>query len=326
MGALAANNAWGELNVPLLPTTPQIVLQAGQGDRFPNAVNGVSWFYVTLADKENNLEIVRCTNRIGDTLDVERGADGTTAKEYKAGDKVELRPCAALFNDKVSADHMESELKALKAELGKEDDTIYDRIDTEIDSITKNYATTEYVDTKIKEINKNIETGSLTKDEAKKLYLPLAGGTLTGALAIKSDDGAGLTITGGDLTLKAVVGPKGGNLNMDGSLRADTVTADSLTATSDERLKKNISPFVPGIGKTLCEYITPVWFNWKKDNSRSAGVIAQELQSIYPVAVHRRDDGMLTVDYLSLIPVLISAIRDLSYEIEELKKHGTNHG
>lgn len=190
MGALAANNAWGELNVALLPTTPQIVLQAGQGDRFPNAVNGVSWFFVTLADKENNLEIVRCTNRIGDTLDVERGADGTTAKEYKAGDKVELRPCAALFNDKVSTDQMETEINALKAELGKEDDTIYDRIDTEIDAITKNYATTEYVDTKIKEINKTIEDGSLTKDEAKKLYLPLAGGTLTGALAIKSDDGA----------------------------------------------------------------------------------------------------------------------------------------
>ena len=92
------NNAFGQLTVGISPTDTTITVGAGEGARFPT-LTGSEYFYATLADQSNLLEIVKVTARSTNTFTVLRGQDNTTAKSYTAGDRIELRPNAALFED-----------------------------------------------------------------------------------------------------------------------------------------------------------------------------------------------------------------------------------
>lgn len=96
-----ANNAFGQLASSISDTDTTITLGTGEGARFPS-LTGTQYFYATLADTSNLLEIVKVTARSGDVLTVIRGQDNTTAKAYDAGDRIELRPVAALFTDLIT--------------------------------------------------------------------------------------------------------------------------------------------------------------------------------------------------------------------------------
>lgn len=101
MGALVTNNASATLASGITNVGTTITLTGGQGALFP-AITGSNYFYATLADSSNNIEIVKVTARSTDTITATRGAEGTTARAYSAGDRFELRPTAALFTEKVS--------------------------------------------------------------------------------------------------------------------------------------------------------------------------------------------------------------------------------
>lgn len=49
------------------------------------------------------------------------------------------------------------------------------------------------------------------------------------------------------------------------------------------------------------------------------GVIAQDVQEVFPDIVTLEDDGYLAVDYVQFVPILIEAIRELKTEIDSLK-------
>ena len=112
------------------------------------------------------------------------------------------------------------------------------------------------------------------------------------------------------------------NLYVNGGINA---TGD-ITAfySSDERLKINISPIENALEKTLS--LSGVTFNWNslaegKDlDVREPGVIAQQVQAVLPEAVATRDNGYLGVRYEKLVPLLIEAIKDLSTELDAVKK------
>lgn len=99
MAALVTNNASATLASGIISSATSIALTAGQGALFPSPA-GSDYFYATLVDSSNNIEIVKCTARSTDTLTVTRAQEGTTARAYSAGDRLELRPTAALFNEK----------------------------------------------------------------------------------------------------------------------------------------------------------------------------------------------------------------------------------
>ena len=66
--------------------------------------------------------------------------------------------------------------------------------------------------------------------------------------------------------------------------------------------------------------LTGYTYNFIKDPSiRKSGVIAQDVLSVLPEAVDCNPDS-LSVDYPSLVPLLIEAIKELKFEIEELKE------
>lgn len=97
MAVKFSNNASGTIASSINSTTTTIVLTSGQGVLFPS-LGATDFFYATLIDSSNNLEIVKVTARSTDTMTVVRGQDGTSGRSYTAGDRFELRPVAAAMN------------------------------------------------------------------------------------------------------------------------------------------------------------------------------------------------------------------------------------
>jgi len=109
-----------------------------------------------------------------------------------------------------------------------------------------------------------------------------------------------------------------GNLDVDGD-----VTAYSVTTTSDEKLKLDIRNVNGALHKV--KQLNGVEFLWKKDGTKSAGVIAQDVEKVLPQAVKVKKDlstqeEYKTVNYDAIHALLIESIKELSAEIETLKK------
>ncbi|GHT76010.1 hypothetical protein FACS189413_14670 [Bacteroidia bacterium] len=57
----------------------------------------------------------------------------------------------------------------------------------------------------------------------------------------------------------------------------------------------------------------------KANRKLQMGFVAQELQKIFPNLVYSDEDGLLSVNYIGLIPVLVESIKEQQQQIEELK-------
>ena len=94
--------------------------------------------------------------------------------------------------------------------------------------------------------------------------------------------------------------------------------------SSDQRLKDQVVKIDTALDKV--ENISGYQFTWNKliDDYRTGtvdyGVIAQELETILPHAVDINNRGYKTVNYNSLIPLLIEAVKELSGKVKELEK------
>ncbi len=116
--------------------------------------------------------------------------------------------------------------------------------------------------------------------------------------------------------------------------------ADSFLQTSDYRYKENIRQIGTDISDNIMK-LNVISYNLKQrildtgdtttvpvkyytDDSdllkkTHYGLIAQELQDIFPDLVYEDDEGYLSVNYVELIPLLIQSIQSLNAEINELK-------
>ena len=120
MPAIFSNNASTTLAAAIASTDTSITVATGTGALFP-ALTGANYFYATLVDASNNIEIVKVTARSSDTLTVARGQEGTTPLAYAIGDKVELRITAAGLANKLARDEVfsiaQSQVTGLAAAL-----------------------------------------------------------------------------------------------------------------------------------------------------------------------------------------------------------------
>ena len=92
------------------------------------------------------------------------------------------------------------------------------------------------------------------------------------------------------------------------------VDASNFNATSDVALKDNLALVENPLEKL--SNISGYTFNWKKDNKEAVGIIAQEVEQIFPQLVTTGSDGYKRVNYDALIPVMIEAIKELSAKIK----------
>ena len=100
---------------------------------------------------------------------------------------------------------------------------------------------------------------------------------------------------------------------------------DGVDQSSDARLKTNIKNIENALQKVLT--LNGVTFNWRAeefpdknfDNESHIGVIAQEVEKVFPQLVSNGDDGFKGVMYENFAPILIEAIKDLKAEKDELQ-------
>ena len=93
----------------------------------------------------------------------------------------------------------------------------------------------------------------------------------------------------------------------------------SFNATSDIRLKENITDLDNSLEK-ICN-IRGVNYNWINDETKTktAGVIAQEVLEHIPESINDNNSEKLSVNYNSIIAHLIESVKTLKREIDELK-------
>ena len=75
------NNASTTLASSISAVATTITVASSGGSLFPSLGTG-DYFYATLVDSSNNLEIVKVTARTGDVMTVVRGQEGTSANSY----------------------------------------------------------------------------------------------------------------------------------------------------------------------------------------------------------------------------------------------------
>src|SRR3989344_5379111 len=93
----------------------------------------------------------------------------------------------------------------------------------------------------------------------------------------------------------------------------------SYYSQSDIRLKENISPIQNALDKLA--QLNGIFFNWKDSSlaqERQIGIIAQEVQKVFPEAVIE-SNGVFYVNYHILIAPIIQAIKELKEENDALR-------
>jgi hypothetical protein len=94
----------------------------------------------------------------------------------------------------------------------------------------------------------------------------------------------------------------------------------SIFNPSDLNLKKKIY----GLSKEKTEQLldlNPVEFQYKSDitEKRHFGLIAQQMEGIFPELVSNDMKGYKTVNYIELLPIMLSKMKSMQEEINELK-------
>ena len=103
-------------------------------------------------------------------------------------------------------------------------------------------------------------------------------------------------------------------------INSDLYVNGSIYNPSDATLKKNIHE-IWGEQENMLLDIKPVSFTFNNDVKSNVhyGFIAQDFEKVYPNLVKNSEMGYKTINYIELIPVLVSKIQSLDAEIEALK-------
>lgn len=176
-------------------------------------------------------------------------------------------------------------------------------------------------------VTSNTESGiSVTYDDTDNtLDFDVADFTLT----IDGDASGSATISNlANTTLTLDISSIVGSLNVSGGLQSSDlsltgsittatnatftgdVNAANFNTTSDITLKDNVELIESPLEKLF--QLSGYTFDWKNNGKSSVGVMAQEVEKVFPQIVSTDSDGLKRVSYDSLIPLLIEAIKELS--------------
>ena len=97
-----------------------------------------------------------------------------------------------------------------------------------------------------------------------------------------------------------------------------TIAGDLITS-SDTNLKSNISSLGPVLTKLISLNPKRYTMNNDKDQKEKIGLIAQDVQAVFPELVDENGEFM-SVNYQALIPILISALNEQTKRNESLKQ------
>jgi trimeric autotransporter adhesin len=96
------------------------------------------------------------------------------------------------------------------------------------------------------------------------------------------------------------------------------VLATSYLYTSDRRLKDDITPLTGA--SDLLSRLEGVSFSWKWDGRSDIGFIAQDVEKVLPQIVHTGNDGMKSVEYGNIVPLLVEGYKSEKSRADGLEK------
>jgi hypothetical protein len=132
---------------------------------------------------------------------------------------------------------------------------------------------------------------------------PLSGGTV-------NIDG-NLTVNGAPIESNPF--PFTGSAEISGSL----TVVGTITETSALRYKENISTLNSQLNNVL--QLNPVEYDWVNGGKHDIGLIAEEVNEIYPDLVQKENEEIIGIQYSRLTSVLIKAIQELTTRVEQLE-------
>ncbi|WP_421869437.1 tail fiber domain-containing protein [Marinoscillum sp.] len=131
--------------------------------------------------------------------------------------------------------------------------------------------------------------------------------------------GGGLELRNSGNSTTITLDGSSGNIDVTGQ-----VTAGGVALTSDKRYKKEISTLSGALDNT--RKLRGTSYYWKdpsKGTDRQIGVIAQEVEAIYPEFVHTNEDGYKSVNYSQMVAVLIEAVKELDAKVSSLQSENS---
>ncbi|MDD5347388.1 MAG: tail fiber domain-containing protein [Candidatus Omnitrophica bacterium] len=133
-------------------------------------------------------------------------------------------------------------------------------------------------------------------------YTAPSGGTLVKRVVIKNDGSVGI---GTETPAQ--------RLHVEGIVRAN-----AFHYPSDISLKKNIRPIENPLDKV--ERLEGVRYEWKQDGRSGIGLIAQDVERVFPELVSTDEGSSLkSMEYANLVAVLIEAVKEQQRQIRRLE-------
>jgi hypothetical protein len=101
----------------------------------------------------------------------------------------------------------------------------------------------------------------------------------------------------------------------------DLYVHGSIYNTSDKNHKEEIEPISDSKIEKLLD-LEPVEYKLKSDtkNKKHYGLIAQDVEEIYPELISDSNLGFKTVNYMELIPLLLLKMKNMQKEIDVLRE------
>ena len=161
--------------------------------------------------------------------------------------------------------------------------------------------------------------GSIASDYSSLVigHWNLSGSTVTGsATAVNSANT--LFVIGNGPTFQSKSDAFKVMANGDTTVSNDLTVGGDIVVSSDSRLKANIVSLGSTLAKLLL--IDGKTYTIKKNGKQKIGVLAQDIQKVFPELVTTDDKDMLAVNYQGLVPVLINALKEQDDKISRLEK------
>jgi hypothetical protein len=146
-------------------------------------------------------------------------------------------------------------------------------------------------------------------EKREQIIVPMARSAIAEMPAIET----AWRLDSGEATMSCmcIKAPKGGHLM-------------HLPRPSDRRLKHEIEPIRNGLD--LINRLDPVVYKYRQNVSplllpsgKQLGFLAQDLEYVLPEAVEEDAAGFKRVDYISVIPALVAAVKEQQQQIEALE-------
>ncbi len=114
-------------------------------------------------------------------------------------------------------------------------------------------------------------------------------------------------------------------INGSAATQCTITTGTGIACTSDERVKTNIADLASTTLDTLLNVRT-VTYNWLANptSHQQVGFLAQDLERYFPDLVETDKDGMKSVYYAQMTPILVEAVRELNLKIETIASLGNS--